>query len=356
VIRRLVILTLLMGALMALPDLFDSGVPRSVSAILASYFEEANERLKQIVLHPPGTTQSSQAFRQARAAEQVAHVRRITVELKAKSSGWVGTEMTAAFRAGRRRGEQQAIDAGVRPAGSAFEGSFAQVDRKTANVFAADVYQRRVMETYQDLAKAADSMGDRTATLLRATAQQGLGERDINQILAVGAIEGKPRDTIKRLREELQKVHGDTVEVNGRNYDVGKYAETVARTKTRQATVIARHERLGELGLDLVSIVGKTSDSFCTGYLGQVFSLSGQSTKYPPLASTPGGGPPYHPNCSKSTRPFVEALATDKQLDAAEIVEPKLLNVSSAEAQRRYKDLQVRQQVEKKYIASTKGA
>ena len=54
----------------------------------------------------------------------------------------------------------------------------------------------------------------------------------------------------------------------------------------------ARHERLGELGLDLVAFVGRVSDNFCSAFLGQVFSLSGTSNKYPAYASLPGGGPP----------------------------------------------------------------
>jgi hypothetical protein len=135
---------------------------------------------------------------------------------------------------------------------------------------------------------------------------------------------------------------------------VGYYAELVARTRTREAQVQARHERLGELGIDLVSIVGRISNSFCTAFLGQVFSLSGTSAKYPAYASLPGGGPPFHPNCSKSTRPYVEALATQAQAEQAETLPDaqQLLGQDVATAQRRYKDLQIRNQVEDRYATT----
>src|SRR5207248_2252057 len=76
------------------------------------------------------------------------------------------------------------------------------------------------------------------------------------------------------------------------------------------------------------------------------------SDKYPAYASLPGGGPPFHPNCSKSTAPFIEALASKEQLDLAAGVDDaeKLLDVKDpAEAQRRFKALQLFQQQEDRY-------
>jgi hypothetical protein len=138
------------------------------------------------------------------------------------------------------------------------------------------------------------------------------------------------------------------------NFDVGYYAEMVARTKTREASVDARHERLSELGLDLVAIVGRISKNFCTAFLGQVFSLSGNSDKYPAYSSLPGGGPPFHPNCSKSTRPFVEELASDKQLDQADGLDDadKLLGMDATQAQRAFKDLQIHAQQKDRYATT----
>jgi hypothetical protein len=159
----------------------------------------------------------------------------------------------------------------------------------------------------------------------------------------------------------LRAVHGDRVSIIDKNGDpmefgVGHYADMVARTKTRQATVTARHGRLEELGLDLVSIVGRVSQYFCTAFLGQVFSLSGKSEKYPAYSELPGGGPPFHPNCSKSTRPFVEELADERQMAAAEPLEDAgtLLGMDVSRAQRAFKDLQLHAQVKDRYAMTEK--
>lgn len=301
-------------------------------AILAGYFDAAAKRVGDMVLRPTGRSESSQAFRSGRAAAQAAQIDAILLRLKGLTGAWLSQDNTllAAVHAARQLADRQAREAGVRVE-PAIPGSFDAVDERTAAVFARDAAG--------DLYAAADGVGERAKRLLRQTGQMGLDEARINAVLAGGAIEGVPALTIRRLREELRAVHGGAVEVNGRNFKVGYYASMVARTKTREATVTARHERLGELGLDLVAIVGRVSDSFCTAFLGQVFSLSGKHPSYPPYASLPGGGPPFHPNCSKSTRPFVEALASGEQKRDARLLEDSraLLGRSATEAQRSYK-------------------
>ncbi len=340
---------------MATDDLSNSGVPASSVDVIGDLFVAASERMAKIVLRPPGGTDAAQAFAQGRAATQLRQVQQILASLKRGSATWTGSALTAAVTSGVALADRQAADAGVRPARSPLAGSFHAVDRGTVQTFARDIFA--------DLSKAADSMATRATTVLRQTRQLKLSESTIDRVLAGGVIDGQPRQAIRELRQELQAVHGGTVRIVGRSgkpieFDVRTYAELVARTKTRQATVVARHERLESTGLDLVAIVGRVSNNFCSGYLGKVFSISGRDSRYPALSSLPGGGPPFHPNCTKSTRPFLADLASAAQLKAADGVPDadQLLNVDSTVAQRRYKDLQVRTQVEHKYVASTKGS
>jgi hypothetical protein len=331
------------------PSLFDSGVPRDVSEQLARYFIDAQQRAKKIILNPPGTKQSSRQFHRAAASERLVQIDGVLRRLNRDASDWVGEQMPEVYREGIRRAHRQAVEAGVRGDGrgaSALEGSFTVIDERALTVLARD--------TMADLNKAADSMGDRYKSVLRQTAEIGMSAADVNTLLAGGIIDGAPVETARALTKELRAIHGDRVRLidkNGeaRELKVGYYADMVARTKTREAVEAARHERLEELGLDLVAIVGKESDNFCTAFLDQVFSLSGRSEKYPPLSSIPGGGPPFHPNCSKSTRPFVEELATEKQLERGEGIPDarKLLGMDTSRAQKAYKELQIRQQLRK---------
>lgn len=332
-------------------DLSPSGVPLTAAGELVKLYREAQDKLKAIVLHPPGKTAKAQSFNSARAAEQLRQIEKILRGLKADSQSWIGTFLPVAFTDGIRRAEQQAAAVGVRPKEAATYGSFNLIDKGTVSIFARDITR--------DLNHAADALAERAAKLLRQTRQMGLSENEIDRILAGGVITGQPVATIRLLRDELKRIHGDEVAVKTKsggtmNFEVGYYASMVARTKTRQATVAARHHRLEQLGLDLVAIVGRVSKNFCTAYLGQVFSLNGKSTKYPPLSSLPSHGPPFHPNCTKSTRPFVEDLASQKQLDDAEGDEDsdKLLNVDAQTAQKRYKDLQVQPRVKERYAST----
>jgi hypothetical protein len=339
---------LLIGGAMAMREFSDSGVPADVSKQLADYFVDAAKRLSKTIETPPGMTDNAKAYQRAFAAQRLQQVDAILRPLKVKATQWSTANIPAAAKEGLALAHKQAAEAGVAPKGGIVAGSFTVIDRATVQQFA--------MDTVSDLHRAADSMGDRTKHVLRRQAELGLGNAAINKILAGGVIEGHPTNTIRTLREELRKIHGDTVEINGKSFEVGYYAEMVARTKTRQATVQARHGRLEALGIDLVAIVGRLSDNFCSAFLGQVFSLSGDHPKYPALSSLPSGGPPFHPNCSKSTRPFVEELASDQQLEAAEGVDEadKLLGKSPADAQRAYKDLQLRGSIEEAYATTEK--
>jgi hypothetical protein len=342
---------LLLGATMGPANVSPAGVSADVVAEIVKTYQEAAARLKAIVLKPPGGTEKSQAYTQARAAQQLAQIQQIKVELGQRASQWTGKAITAAMSKGIALANSQAKEAGVSPStgSSGTVGSFALIDPGIVKQFAAD--------TYADLAKAAGSMADVAASTLRHTRQMKLSEVDINRILAGGSIEGKPVETIRRLREALRAVHGDLVEITDKNGDplhfsVGYYASVVARTKTRQASVAARHERLSGLGLDLVSIVGRISKNFCTAYLGKVFSISGKSDKYPALDELPSDGPPFHPNCSKSTAPFIESLASPAEIDEAEGTDDQdqFVGVTdTSKLQRMFKDLQMHQQITAAY-------
>ena len=357
-----------------LPDLFDSGVPRSQSDALTAFYVAAQSRLRKMILNPTGMTASAQAFRRGRASEQLRQVESEILKLKKGVAAWIGSNIPAAMREGLRHADRQAREAKVRVSGRALQGSFSLIDRRAVELLAKDSY------------KAADAIGDRAGRVFRAIANLELSiaqvksitdgknmpstrpaiqralELKINQAIAGGVIEGTPRKTVRQLAEDLTGVFGDTIQIIDKNgdpeeWDVKKYTDLVVRTMTREVMQSARHQRLEELGIDLVVVLGRVSDNFCSAFLGQVFSLSGRHPRYPALASTPGGGPPFHPNCSKSTAPFIEELADDEELamagGPASGDSNRLLGMNTTDAQRAFKDLQLRQQVERPYTRST---
>lgn len=77
---------------------------------------------------------------------------------------------------------------------------------------------------------------------------------------------------------------------NGRTMKIDSYAEMVARTQTKNAWNEANFNRLQQYGIDLVVIsVHYPCSDLCVPYQGNVYSMSGESDKYPPLSSTNPG-------------------------------------------------------------------
>lgn len=340
------------------PEYSNSGVPKSREQVIVGMLAEASERAKAEILSPGGRTHGSREFRRARAAERLVQLDRYLAQYREAASRWAGEGVAEAYRAGKRLAVKQAAEVGVRAKGDVLQGSFSQVDLRMVQVFARDTAER--------LAAAGDSLRASTERLLYLQADLGVTNAEVNQLLAVGSIEGKPRETTRRLAELLRKSRGgdNLIEIPTRTggtmtYEASHYAELVVRTKTREASVVARHETLQSLDLDLVAIVGRISPNFCTAYLRQVYSLSGKHPKYPPLARLPRGGPPFHPNCTKTTRPFVEDLASERQLRDADPIEPKMLGTEDrpldpVEAQRRFQDLQVYTRVRGRFPSGDK--
>jgi hypothetical protein len=323
------ILLFVMVIIMAIPELSNAGIPQSTIEELTRTYTAAAERVAKIVLEP-----GNSPAKIARAHQLSMQIDDALNQLKAYASKWTGNAISGSMAAGIARADQQAVGVGLDIDPVSLRGAFGLIDHGTAIQFARD--------TAGDLYKAADNMGERAKRLLHATAQKGLDESEINRILAGGAIDGQPRETIRQLRVALEAVHKGTVPITCkdgtvREYETGYYAQMVARTKTRQATTQSRHDRLQSMGLDLVSIIGRVSKNFCTAYLGQVFSLGGKSDKYPALSSLPGGGPPFHPNCTKSTRPFVEALASASEMDHADGIDDGMLGLTPSQAAYRFR-------------------
>jgi hypothetical protein len=286
----------------------DNADPRLIEQ-LARLYEQSAARLKAIVLNPPGSTDASRQFNHARAAGQLAQVNQEIARLKKNAADWIGPSLKKSVDKGIATADEQAASAGLRDSG--IKGSFDLIDRRAIQIIAAD--------TYDDIAKSADSMGRVASRALRRMADNGLTRKQVNDVIARGIIEGKPDQAIKALQADLQKIHGEKVVIPTRSggvmtFDTDYYGRMVANSRMREATVKARHERLIDIGADLVKVIGRISKNPCSLLLNHIFSLSGKDKKYPAFSTVSDGQLPYklfHPNCSKSTAPFIEGLSKD---------------------------------------------
>lgn len=96
---------------------------------------------------------------------------------------------------------------------------------------------------------------------------------------------------------------------NGYRMGAGRYVETVAKTTTYWASSRGVLDRCEADGAEFVEIVENPGTvDFCLEFEGKVFALTDAAAEkagVPTLASCPGGGPPFHPNCRHSPAPYV---------------------------------------------------
>lgn len=117
-------------------------------------------------------------------------------------------------------------------------------------------------------------------------------------------------------RDLLSRVLSGNMVPRGYRGTLEQYAELLARTRSREAQVAGMLQRMADFGVDLVRVPphGACCD-FCDPLQGAVFSISGRDKRYPPLSLV--GPPPWHPNCKDVLAPFVEDLASEKELSEA---------------------------------------
>lgn len=300
---------------MTLPLAHHSGVPDSVVAEIAAIYDQVAARISADVVNfvaREGTR--SQEFKRARAAEitarMEAHLRQFGRALQRP----VIEASKASYALGLSQGRTQLQQLNVRIEGVPAQGSFALVDRGAVETLARDVVIAS-MTAAQDLAESA-------RRVTRAIAATQIADADASRAIARGIASGDPRQAKREVRElfrqpgdeeSYRKLGNRIITVGRANMTIRAYSETLVRTRTREAVVHARHEQLTRHGVDLVIIDGRISKNFCTRYIGLICSLGGDHPRWPAISSLPGGGPPFHPNCSKSTRPYIEHLASDRE-------------------------------------------
>jgi len=111
--------------------------------------------------------------------------------------------------------------------------------------------------------------------------------------------------------ESFEKIaRGEMIRVGQKTMSVRSYANLVARTQLREMSRVATVTRLNQNGVYHVKVTRPPQKEIdeCAIYAGKVFyvgPLSKDPMGFPPLSSTPNGGPPFHPHCIHDVNPFV---------------------------------------------------
>ena len=122
--------------------------------------------------------------------------------------------------------------------------------------------------------------------------------------------QGETRNAAKKaVIEHFSQIIGDGefININGRNYNLKKYAKMVGRTRLRKLQSQAAANMAKQYDNDLVEISDHSSefDDICLEYEGKTFSLYGKTPGYDVISEYP----PFHPNCKHSMfATSVEAL------------------------------------------------
>lgn len=140
-------------------------------------------------------------------------------------------------------------------------------------------------------------------------------QREVGVGLGAGeATEQTRRRVAGLLRQQFRDDVVTVIGSDGRRYTfaLDTYAAMVAQATKAQARSVAALNRARQAGLDLVRVTPNpsTTGDWCDAYRGRVFSISGAHPSYPPLASIPNGGPPFHPWCKHGLGIFVPEFHT----------------------------------------------
>jgi len=167
----------------------------------------------------------------------------------------------------------------------------------------ATLLNRMRLEAVKELAQAIHNGSLEIERLFRLTKQRIIDEYSLNSALWQAYESGDLRNFASVLATEnptFAKLYNTIVanegfiEVDGRHFKPEYYVEMVARTRFHEAQSQATLDLCNVVGTDLVIISNhNTETELCQEHEGKIYSISGESDKYPLLEDYP----PFHPNC-----------------------------------------------------------
>lgn len=307
-----------------------------------------------------------------RSFSQIQQSLNVLDDLDEKTDRWAKRNISKLYRAASREAEKELKKAGVTLASASRAKSFGVVNRQAIEALLVDPEVgfltglkegtdqiRARMKTIQNQAKLLTQQQKLfDATIARVGFLEGRGLNEIRDQLVDEMVSFKsnsellftkkaaklpPGQIIKETADlPFVKIPDSRAAAGFRRLRVDKYAELLARTKTAQATNLARRNKALEHGIELVQISKNRplQNDACFLYLGKVFALTPSAKAefgVPLVSELPNGGAPFHPHCTHQELQFVVEFEDRRERELSMSPPPAwALNRTWTEVQREF--------------------
>jgi hypothetical protein len=224
--------------------------------------------------------------------------------LQNKSVAWVEQNIPTAYKEGMNAVNAEyakQYTAAGKDVPFKYPGEFATMNKKAIGIL--------VENAQADFDSAIGFVGRKVKDDIRRAGVQAIADK-----VSLGTTVKKTRDILAKQYAE-QGLSAIKYKRNGKDcfMRLETYAETVARSTTREATNTATVTQVQEIGNDLVKMTSHSSSCpICMPLEGRVYSISGKSTEYPPLDKAYSGEyANIHPNCGHRLLPYIPELQDD---------------------------------------------
>jgi predicted transcriptional regulator len=270
-------------SLQGLPDDFQE---RGI-AELARIYREAAELIKRRAEQRLISDARTLTVEASRARALLVEIEAILQDLDMASAEVVSAMIPNAYRRGVRRVTEGLREIGFSTKLTTFDGRFH-----------ANAIQLLMLDMQDSLSEGIVGMGKQFRVALRRTQLSRNLDKKITEDVATAFVSRQTRRELSKgiTKTILDEFGAKPLLINGRKYNIEKYAELVARTKSREAVTAGFVNRMVETGNDLVMVTDHGATDACGLYEGKVFSISGADDRYPSVSSLPNSGPPFHPN------------------------------------------------------------
>lgn len=207
-----------------------------------------------------------------------------------------GPVVADAVKKAYTEGSLKAREAAAAFIGSPMDQAFSQADQRAVEIITDNTLERLNQGSATIARRADDVLKQASLAEIQAIADinvSGTAFEDAAEQLE-NALRASNLTTVGSASDEAGQVGLRFLEINGRNYQPGKYAELVVRTESRAAHSKATINRLVSNGWDIVQVTShSTSCDVCSQFDGNKYSISGNDANYDILPEEP----PFHPNC-----------------------------------------------------------